>query len=261
MAPIKFEEHIKEKLDRREIQPSAGSWDKLNSRLASSEKKSGNKWWISAAAAVMVILIASLLFVNQQGTITNTIVETPVEEKIQESTDNNDFQQPVQVASEENIEVKDERIKEPEAYKSDSQNSEELVVENQNSETVLKSEEVNQASQPKREFLEPSEIRQSAIAETETAELYTKVKEVLAKIAEGEKSSENYSKAEVDVLLAEAARELSKDQNLYSAGIVSADALLADVEYEVDQSFRKEVFDFLKEEFLKAKTAVATRND
>ncbi|MBT8296363.1 MAG: hypothetical protein KJO51_08095, partial [Gramella sp.] len=60
MAPIKFEEHIKDKLEQREIQPSAGSWDTLSSRLNASEKRSGNKWWLPAAAAVAVIIIASI---------------------------------------------------------------------------------------------------------------------------------------------------------------------------------------------------------
>lgn len=254
MAPIKFEEHIKEKLDRREIQPSAGSWNKLNSRLDASEKRSGSKWWISAAAAVVVILIASVLFVNQQETSVNPIVENPVEEKVQDRKKNSDFEEPVQIASEENKEIREE-TKRPEIKSSESQKPEVLVVENQ------KSEEVHQNSLPKRLIIEPVEIRPSAIATTETDELYSKVQEVLAKIAEGEKSSEDYSEAEVDALLAEAARELSNSQNIYRQGSVNADALLADVEYEVDQSFRKEVFDFLKEEFLKAKTAVATRND
>ena len=261
MAPIKFEEHIKEKLDNREIQPSAKSWEKLNSRLDASEKRSGGKWWISAAAAVVVILIASVIFVNQQEQAVNPIVENPVEEKVQENPNNNDFKQPVQVASEENKEVEDERVVQSDIKKSESQKPEKVIVENQNSEPVLKSEERPQGSQLKRKFIEPIEISQTVIANTESSELYDKVQEVLAKIAEGEKSSENYTENEIDALLAEAARELSNDKDLYKTGSVNADALLADVEYEVDQSFRKEVFDFLKEEFLKAKTAVATRND
>ena len=82
MAPIKFEEHVKEKLDEREIQPSTGSWDQLDSRLNNSKKSSGNKWWVSAAAAVIVLLIAGLIFINQQKQGSIEIVDTPKDEAI-----------------------------------------------------------------------------------------------------------------------------------------------------------------------------------
>ena len=88
-----------------------------------------------------------------------------------------------------------------------------------------------------------------------------RIGELLAKVLEEENENDDITESEVDALLAEAAREISSERNYYTEGSVNADDLLADVEFEVDQSFRKEVFDFLKEEFLKAKTAVATRND
>ena len=38
MAPIKFEENIKDKLDKRTIQPSTEAWVKLSSRLDAQEQ-------------------------------------------------------------------------------------------------------------------------------------------------------------------------------------------------------------------------------
>lgn len=66
--------------------------------------------------------------------------------------------------------------------------------------------------------------------------------------------------AEVNELLAEAAREISQQRNFYNRGKVDADALLADVESEIDQSFRREVFEMLKDGFQKARTAIVSRN-
>ena len=255
MAPIKFEEHIREKLENREIQPSAQSWDKLNSRLERSEKRTGTKWWISAAAAVVVLLIASVWFVNQQEQISTPIVESPVEE-VQKPSDKTEFEQPVQVASENEVDEKMEKSAINQGRTKEAENDNALV-ENNNQERVQENIQV----QPKREVLEPIIIDSPIIAESKSDQIYSKVQEVLASISQAERKAEDFTEAEVDALLAEAARDIANSEIINSTGGVSADALLADAEFEVDQSFRKEVFDFLKEEFLKAKTAVATRND
>ena len=47
MAPIKFEENIKDKLEKRIIDPSVNSWNKLSDRLDKHKDGSNNKkiWW------------------------------------------------------------------------------------------------------------------------------------------------------------------------------------------------------------------------
>ena len=87
----------------------------------------------------------------------------------------------------------------------------------------------------------------------------SKLEEVIAEAAKNDKISED----EVDVLLAEAASELSRERNLKSytsTNTINANALLAEVEDEIYQSFKAKVFEVLKEGYLKAKTAVANRN-
>ena len=261
MAPIKFEEHVKEKLDEREIQPSAGSWDKLSSRLDDSEKSSGRKLWISAIAAVVVLLIASTLYIDQQQHNTYPVVNTPAEDMIDKKDNNKPFKEPVQVASEEKVEEKIQNEKRSEIIAPRPVQEEQKVAESTNPVKAEKIEEVISKPSSKRQLIEPISIEPAVIAENSSTELSAKVQEVLQKIKNEQEKSGDLTNAEVDALLAEAAMEISDQRNLYSEGAVSADALLADVEYEVDQSFRKEVFDFLKEEFLKAKTAVATRNE
>ena len=39
MAPLKFEDHIKEKLEGRRIIPSVNAWDKLEAKLDMQSKK------------------------------------------------------------------------------------------------------------------------------------------------------------------------------------------------------------------------------
>lgn len=261
MAPMKFEEHVKEKLDGREIKPSAGSWDKLNSRLNKAEKKSDRKWWFSAAAAVLAILVSSLLFVNQQNDISAPIADNPIDKDVQEKPEVNEGTKPVQVASEQNTEEKSSESARSEIIKPKSNNSESAIVQNDRSANNQRSQSVQSNSAIKREVLEPVEIEPIQLAESENDRLVNKVQKVLEMMVNGEKSVEDYTETEVDALLAQATSEIRNEKILGQQGVVSANALLTDVEFEVDQSFRQEVFDFLKEEFLKAKTAVATRND
>ena len=65
MAPIKFEENIKEKLERRSLQTSVDAWQSLEQKLnAADKKRHKNKfWWFGIAASVI-----GLLFILQQFT-------------------------------------------------------------------------------------------------------------------------------------------------------------------------------------------------
>lgn len=254
MAPIKFEEHVKEQLDKRNIQPSGGSWEKLNARLDNSEGKAGIKWWIPAIAAMLVLLLGSLLFIKLQQNET-PLVETPVEEQPEIRNKENEFNQPVQVASEEKMEKKAEIIE-----------SKAPVKTNRNSVPPKSQEENNTAGKlvqnqvQERFSIIPVKIEPPVIREESTARFSEKIEEVIAKVSQKESENGDISEAEVNALLAQAAREISQSRD-YSTGSISAEALLADVEYEMDESFRQEVFEVLKEGFLKARTAIATRND
>ena len=67
MAPIKFEENIKNKLEKRTINPSEDSWAKLSNKLDEQEGKSNKKivWWIGIAASLVgVFLVTTLYFLN-----------------------------------------------------------------------------------------------------------------------------------------------------------------------------------------------------
>lgn len=66
MAPNNIEKQIREKLNTREIQPSAQAWDRLDAMLTVSEqpkKKTLFRWFYIAASLVGLFLAA--LFINQ----------------------------------------------------------------------------------------------------------------------------------------------------------------------------------------------------
>lgn len=260
MAPVKFEEHVKEKLDEREIQPSAAGWDKLSSRLDDSEKSSGRKLWISAIAAMVVLLIASTLYIDKQRN-SFPVVDTSAGEEIEKKENSEHFKEPVQIASEEEVIEKRQVENRSEIIGPGTMEKKQGMAGSPGLVNSEKREEVILKSYSRRPQIESISIEPAVIAENPVTNLSSTVQEVLKKIKIEQDKRGDLTDAEVDALLAEAARDISNQRSFYAKGVVSADALLADVEYEVDQSFRKEVFDFLKEEFLKAKTAVATRNE
>jgi len=81
MAPIKFEEHIKDKLKEREIKPTASAWDKISNNLEdSTEKKEKSFYWRGIAASFIGILIVSIFYFTreEEKTISDPqVVEIP----------------------------------------------------------------------------------------------------------------------------------------------------------------------------------------
>ena len=61
--------YIKEDLEKRELNPSRDSWDRIQARMdvAPPVQKSNFKWWLSVAVVAMFMVSASVyLFVNHQ---------------------------------------------------------------------------------------------------------------------------------------------------------------------------------------------------
>src|SRR5690606_7121778 len=79
MAPSNWDNHIKETLEKRQLQPSQDAWSKLQNRLESEEKRKSNKtfWWLGLAASIVGIVFISTLFFNKNEQPTNKMVVTP----------------------------------------------------------------------------------------------------------------------------------------------------------------------------------------
>lgn len=248
----KFEKNAREKLEGRRIKPSAKSWEKLDAKLDAEKNQTSQTPWKYIAAAVAVLLIAGTFFYNPIISGDPQIVEEPVNDIIEKPEVKQEFSQEnnTQIASEGNN--KEEEV-------SAEKEEENGLAENN------KTQAIEQTS-PEFPVSEKENIKEAIVLETISLEppvseeklIQSKLQEVIAAAKNNEISED-----EVDVLLAEAVLEISKEQNspmFISNSEVSANALLAEVENEIYQSFKAKVFEVLKEGYLKAKTAVANRN-
>ncbi|WP_026915189.1 hypothetical protein [Christiangramia portivictoriae] len=251
MAPIKFEEHIREKLDSREISPSAGSWNKLSEQLDKKESSGkNNRWWISSIAAIFVLALCGIIYLNMHSNVKNTIVNTP---EIQNPSKNtvDEFEDPVQVAEQQQTEEpRAQQASKPE-YKKDPV-SEDVRVSPNNKEQIASVTIVKSVEPEPLEIISPFTLQDLKISE--------EVNKVLAEVSRLESENGEVSDPEVEALLNNAIANL-QNENIRKSGEISADALLADVEAEVYESFKEKVFELVKTGYQKAAVAVSNKLD
>jgi len=251
MAPIKFEEHIREKLDRREISPSAGSWDKLSEQLDKKESSGkNNKWWISSIAAIFVLALCGIIYLNMNRSVENTIVNTP---EIQNPSENaaDEFENPVQVAEQQKAEesqaqpeLKPEYVQKTASEEIRTTSNKEEQIASVEVEEIINRESVKTTSPPTLQDLQISE----------------EVNKVLAEVSRLEFQNGEVSDTEVEALLNKAIATIEYE-NVQKSSEISADALLADVEAEVYESFKEKVFEIVKTGYQKAAVAVSNKLD
>ncbi len=248
----RLEQHIKERLAKREIKPSEKAWDKVVEGLSESpENKKGNRFWQYAIAASFIgVMIVSGWYFNTLSK--TTAVEVVNTEKIQanETLENtleenkgldNKFQ--VVVSDTENNDFID--YGESDTVTPNDQEPEELVLKG----TLLADgEQAHPVVEEKPVYADDKLIAQQ-------------LEVVLQKISGLEKNDVQVTDAEVDSLLRIAQQEILTDKLLQENGKIDAMALLTEVEDELDQSFRNQIFEKLKEGFFKVRTAVADRNN
>lgn len=232
------------------MQPSPKAWERIQEQLETSRKprpKPYNRYVMAASFAG--ILLASIIYLATQRTevgppmeVTDVEVDEAPQKAVEETPGTDPIigeDVPAEVAGHKgNAATKGADTDEAEV--SDSW-GEELV-------SVDKTEGV--AKEP------------VVLVDAPKTLIDAKVDEIVTKIEGLEKDEVAVSDAEIDELLRAAQREIILEGELGKNGrTVDAMALLADVEYEIDQSFRDQIFEALKERLLKVRTAVATRNE
>ncbi len=254
MAPIKFEENIKDKLEKRELQPSADAWIKLSKRIGNQEKKRQKKsiWWLGLAASIVGIFLVATQFFNTDSVenITPEIVITPKVIKQEESN---------QVAIE-NIEIIEEALNVNDSNKELEVNQiikKSTITESDLNKNVVVVVLENSVSKEKQEKTEPINI----IQENLTFEAQ-KIQDVVAQVQALKENNTIVTDEDINALLEQAQKEI-RLQQLYdkNTGVVDANLLLQDVEADLDQSFRNKVFEAIKASYGTVKTAVAQRNN
>ncbi len=263
MAPIEFEENIREKLQERELQPSADAWSQLESRLG-EEKKSGpgkGTWFAIAASFIGILILASVFLNNNVITGTNELVtdETPTIEASDIETPKNKQDEFIRLNNNNNEVAIDETVseenKEKERVEVDPEPSLKMVAGTNMPNNITSAVIAITKDEKEKNVTEDKAIKFEVL--DETTFIKSKVDEVVAQV----QNNKEVTPEDIDALLMKAQREISARRILNSqTNKVDAAALLMDVELELERSFRDKVFDALGEGYKKIRTAVVERN-
>lgn len=256
MAPNKFEESIKNKLEKRTIQPSKDAWAKLENRLDSSDKKRKNKtiFWIGLAASIVGILLVASQFFNEVPLESSTpilVVSPEVNNQniqTQVAVEELDAQEPINSSKKPTAEIQTTKIAVKYTINSKDKREPFKAVSNEVARAENNIEE---------QEAEPDELQLQNLSFEER-----KIQQVIAHVQILKDNDVTMSDADLEALLTQAQNEIMKEK-LYreNSGIVDARSLLQDVEADLDQTFRDKVFEALKANFNFVKTAVVQRND
>lgn len=246
MGRHKFEDQLKEKFSQREINPSAGSWEKLSGKLnAEGNQPKPLIWWMGIAATLVgAILISGLVYNINYQPDAPVIVETPAnidsEDKIEPFKEQNQVLEEDSEKGSQQKDVQSTPIKENIPQPVKQFHNKTLLAEVKNEDVQLGDDETIVHNEDK---------------------ISQKLEEIIAEVSLKDGVAGNPTNDEIEALLYKAASEISVERrNISSSGTVDAGDLLFAVETELEESFREKVFELLKEGYLKARTAVANRS-
>tara|TARA_R110000796_G_scaffold41772_4_gene103507 strand:- start:88970 stop:89743 length:774 start_codon:yes stop_codon:yes gene_type:complete len=257
MAPIKFEEHIKDKLDERKIKPSDNAWNKISEELYStSTSKKYGYFWYAIAASIIGLLLASLFLLKSQNDDIldeNQIVNETSKEEILKEEEINTQALPLK-----NIEIKKGTLVETKSNIPKTLSTKIPKLNKIERDVATENELVAQMN---RENVASEKLKKVDFNIAEEL-INSKINELVAQVDSIESNNTTVTDAEIDVLLRKAQREIL-EQKIFrnNNNTVDAMALLTEVEDELDLSIRDQLFETLKNGYLKVRTAVADRNN
>ncbi len=247
MEPTKFENHIKETLKGSEIKPSKAAWHKIKGQIKNDYKPKRTEYFrYGIAAGFIGILILSVLYFTTDDLTLNQ--EEQVVGKPSTPFVNKEKEELLKAAvpEEESVIAAVEDPYEADEKKSVAGSKKELKRE------LVISEDAKLAN---------TEELQNKTAEDSNELIDTKIAEVLARVNVLEVNNKELTDLEVDSLLRQAQKEILTQKLLNSDNTVNPSALLSQVEEELDQSFRDQIFEKLKSGYNKVRTAVADSNN
>jgi len=268
MAPIKFDEKLRKKLEERTITPSEMTWDKLDNKLDKLQKKKKDRpfWWLGLAASLVgVLLISNLFFKSDNTTVAPVIVDTKTSIKPKNDVKSVESESKIAVTKEaEKLQKKTKRttIETPTTVVQNKPAVAATVIKKEtpinNNKELTKTESINDNFETDLKTEAVATITKQDIAKFETQ----KIEEVVAQIQEFKESKVNVTDAEIDSLLNIAERTIFKKRaKNNNTRVVDANSLLIEVENEMDQSFRERVFETIKSGYKTVRTAVVDRKD
>lgn len=216
----KLENDIRKKLGKREIQPSAEAWNRLEAMLDAAEEKKPNRTWLFIAAGVAGFLLLTTMWFKS-GNSLNTDVQTSV-------ADGEKTVKPV-----------------------DSVEAPVTKLETQIEQAVVKAEPEVKRVEPKKSapFLKKKIINEAIADQYRTPGIQS-----INQIEVNHDVVIPAPDQEVEQLLAEAQEKPKRKIK------VDAKQLLSQVDGELEYSFREKVLHSLGRNFQEVKVALANRN-
>lgn len=236
MESNKFDNHIKQLLEKRAIEPSSSAWSTLENRLDKTKShKAAWMLWSGVAASFIGILITVSVFNNQPNDIITVENGTPsgMNTKIESNQSKSQKETTLINTHKDIIEVTQTKVVNSSVKKTKWNPSKQAKIL------------TNQA--------EKNNLQENNIAVVDKKDL------ILSSKTEVEvKPFQKTVKSEAESLLAYALKTTTKKTP--NTTTIDASSLLYDVEMEVDQTFRTKLFATIKENISEIKTVIVDRN-
>ena len=262
MEPNKIEKQFRDKLNAREIQPSAQAWDRLDAMLSVAEEKKTRKpfGFLFIAASILVFVTLGLFLFNQNGTEINTINTVVGTETKIDTTHNKteNPQLPIVESQKQNEAVVTSDIK---PTTDNRQPITEKSINNQGVSSQNQKTNANQNQIIKDKpivFQNSSDVAQKDLPKVQDPKeiIYIKKdndKQIFVKKDSNPKSDES--------LLADLDKSAKATANQKSNLKVDAKSLLSQVDGEVEYTFREKMFQKINKNYQEVKVALANRNN
>jgi hypothetical protein len=246
MEPNKLEKQFREKLNAREIQPSAQAWDRLDAMLSVAEEKKTRKpfGFLFIAASILVFTTLGLFLFNQNGTeinTTNTIVGT--ETKIDTAQNKTgSIQSPIVERQKQNNAIATSNVQPATSNQQPTSNHQGVSINNQST------THQNQIIKDKEIVFQNS----SDVAQKDLPRIMEQTQIVIGK--------QNTSKSD-ESFLADLDKSVKESTNKKFSLTVNAKSLLSQVDGEVEYTFREKMLKKINKNYQEVKVALANRNN
>ncbi len=249
MEPNKLENQIAEKLNSREIQPSAQAWDRLDAMLSVSEEKKTRRpfGFLFIAASITVLLTVGLFFFTQNGSQIqpkNDVVTTEIKDTVQKSVN----EIPTPIVEQKQVVVSTET----QSPNSQTTNNNQRVSINNQKSVIKNQESINQNPLINRDKEIEYLINSSDIALKDLPKIRTGSQVI---------SGGNKEVKSDEALLVDLDNLAKQSTNKQSNVKVDARSLLSQVDGELELTFREKVINKVARNYKEVKVALANRNN
>ena len=249
MEPYKIEKQLREKLNKREIQPSAQAWDRLDAMLSVAEEKTTKRsfGWLYIAASILVFISVGMYFYNQENPKLNTNETIVVNENEMDSNTINST----------TVAEKESEVSSIKRQSSNHQANNKSIITINHKSIIAQTDKSLTPSEANQKTNNPSSIinKEKAIEYQNSSDVALKN---LPKIMTSDKeivvvkslTTNQDELASVDV---------KKSVNI-SKVKVNANSLLSEVDGELELTFREKVFKKATKNYQEVKVALTNRN-